>query len=639
MRHPAQLPTLAAAAVALLPLATALLLAHPHSAIAQEQRPNILWITAEDMSPTLGCYGDEFATTPHLDRLARQSVLYRRAFATAPVCSPSRSCLITGCLATTLGTHSMRSAFPLPERIRGFPALLREAGYYTTNNVKTDYNTSSEAALVADCWDESSETAHWRNRKPRQPFFAVFNLMTSHQSRSMVWSYRQFQEEVQSKLPEEKVHDPERVPVPPYYPDSPVIRKTLARYYDCVSVMDQQVGALLEELKEDGLAEETIVFFYSDHGSGLPRHKRALLDSGMRVPLLVRFPEKFRHWAPVRPGRATERLVDFSDFGPTVLSLAGIRELPGWMQGRAFLGDRPGPPRKYVFGHRDRIDEVVDLARSVRDERYLYIRNYMPHRGYNQPSAWPDQGEIRHEFYRLADPDTMTAPQWHFAGPERPREELYDCLRDPLNLRNLAESSAHREVLERMRAAHRDWVRQSRDLGFLPEILQWQWTRGTTPYEWARREGAYDADRLREAAELVGSERYDAFATLLGHEDPALRYWGAVACSAAAKLTDDLAARLERTLSDASEVVRMEAAGALTRHGRAERALPVLRELLRHDEPTVILHAARTIEMLGERAAAARPDMQALAERFRDTPGDLPWFIRFTTDGFLKRVP
>ena len=167
----------------------------------RDERPNILWITAEDMSPTLGCYGDQFATSPHLDRFARESVLYRGAFATAPVCSPSRSCLITGCLATTLGTHPMRSAFPLPERIRGFPALLREAGYYTTNNVKTDYNTSSEAALVADCWDESSETAHWRNRKPNQPFFAVFNLMTTHQSRSMAWPYPQFQEQVQGELP------------------------------------------------------------------------------------------------------------------------------------------------------------------------------------------------------------------------------------------------------------------------------------------------------------------------------------------------------------------------------------------------------------------------------------------------------
>ena len=541
-------------------------------------------------------------------------------------------------MASTLGTHSMRSEFPLPDAMRGFPALLRAAGYYTSNNVKTDYNTSSADSIVAASWDESSPEAHWRKRESGQPFFAVFNLMTSHQSRTMAWSYQQFREEVQSKLTADQIHDPADAPVPPYYPDTPVIRKTLARYYDCVTAMDAQVGQILRQLEEDGLADDTIVFFYSDHGSGMPRHKRALLDTGMHVPLLIRFPEKYRDLAANPAGKTTDRLVNFEDFGPTVLSLAGLGETPAWMRGRAFLGEHGKPSREYVFGHRDRVDEVVDMARSVRDKRYLYIRNYMPHLGYNQPSAWPDQGEIRHEFYRLANPRKMTAPQWHFAGPTRPREELYDCREDPLNLRNLADSAEHLEVLRRMRGAHREWVVESRDLGFLPEVVQRQVATDTTPYEWARREDAYDVGRCLAAAELVGTDRYDDLAGLLTDDDPAIRYWAAVGCSAAATLPPDLLIRLTPALADSSAIVRIEAAGALARHGRATTALPVLKRLLQHDDATVVLHAARTVELLGVRAAPIHAAMRELADRYRDNPGDIAWFIRFSTEGFLSRV-
>ena len=265
------------------------------------ERPNVLWITAEDMSATLGCWGDAYASTPHIDALAKESVIYTRAFATAGVCSPARSCLITGCYATTLGTQRLRSEFPIPDYMRGFPALMREVGYHCTNNVKTDYNTSNLQAIVKASWNESSAQAHWRSRKEGQPFFAVFNHMTSHQSRTMVMPFEQFEKQVQSHLEPQRIHDPQQAPIPPYYPDTPLMRKSVARYYDCVSVMDQEVGALLKQLEDDGLADDTIVFFYSDHGSGMPRHKRALLDSGLHVPLLIRFPPKYRHLAPAQP--------------------------------------------------------------------------------------------------------------------------------------------------------------------------------------------------------------------------------------------------------------------------------------------------------------------------------------------------
>ncbi len=289
----------------------------PAPAAEPARRPNILWITTEDMSPNLGCYGDPYARTPHLDAFARESVRYTRAFATAPVCSPARSCLITGMYATSLGTQRLRSQFPVPKNVRGFAALLRAAGYYTSNNVKTDYNLRNEPAFIRDCWNDCSTKAHWRGHRPGQPFFAVFNFMTTHQSRASVWSREQFEKEVGSQLAPAERHDPAKAPLPPYYPDTLEAHQAWARYYDCITVMDKQVGELLGQLAADGLANDTIVFFYGDGGMGMPRGKRCLWDTGLQVPLLVRFPKAFQEFAPKAPGTTTDRLVSFVDFAPT----------------------------------------------------------------------------------------------------------------------------------------------------------------------------------------------------------------------------------------------------------------------------------------------------------------------------------
>lgn len=615
---------------------------------AQGNTPNILWITVEDMSPTLGCYGDDYAITPHIDQLASEGVLYDNAFATSPVCSPSRSCIINGLAASSQGTQQMRSAFPIPGYMKGFPSLLRSAGYYTSNNVKTDYNSANWETIIGASWDESSATAHWRGRWDDQPFFSVFNLMTSHQSRSMVWPYQQFVSEVQSKLAANEIHRPEKAPVPPYYPDTPIVRKTVARFYDCVTVMDKEVGAILRHLEEDGLAEDTIVFFYSDHGSGLPRHKRALLDSGMKVPLIIRFPEKYRNLAPSGPGTRTDRLVSFDDFGPTVLSLTRV-EIPAYMEGNPFLGPAAGPARRYVHGHRDRVDEVLDLARSVRDERFLYIRNYMPHLGYNQPTAWPDLGEIRHEFYAHAQSGPMTAPQKHFAGPSRPLEELYDCQADPQNLENLVNSSDHSGVLERMRTQLGANLIDSRDLGFLPEALAWKLSAGTTPYELARSTGSYQQARLIRSASQVGNASEETLLSHLDHFDPGVRYWAAVGFSAAPTLSSNAIDGLTKALGDGDANVRIEAANALARQNRLEESIPALAEALEDQDLSAVLHAARTLELLGKRALAALPAVAACDARMKrirapgtspvvvDPEKDMAMFIGFSTETFLKQ--
>ena len=613
-------------------------------------QPNILWITAEDMSPTLGCYGDKFAITPNIDRLAKQSVRYTKAFASAPVCSPSRSCLITGCYPPSLSTQQMRSGFAIPKTMRGFPSLLRARGYYTSNNVKTDYNTGNYADIIKHSWNESSASAHWRKRSDKsQPFFSIFNLMTSHQSRSMVWPYERFKKEVQIKLSASEIHDPAKTPLPPYYPDTPLIRREVARFYDCVTAMDKEVGDILKQLEKDGLADNTIVFFYSDHGSGMPRHKRALLESGMHVPLMIRFPKKWQHLAPAKPGTTTERLVSFVDYAPTVLSLTGIA-IPEAMQGKPFLGSKNAKPRRYVYGHRDRVDEVRDLARSVRDSRYLYIRNYMPHLGYNQPTAWPDNGEIRHDFYQLTDAKKMTGPQWHFAAPTRPVEELYDCKTDPQNLKNLVSSKKHEKTFKRLRTAHQKHIRKTMDLGFLPESVAWQMFSNKTGWELGQG-GKVKMGGIQKAAAEVGIADETAFTKNLGSKNASIRYWGAMGLAHLDSISDATQEVLHKKLKDPSPAVRIEAANTLARHGDPKPAVQALIKDLAHENLIIVTHAARTIELLGIKAQAAKAPMEKAlvrAEKIRPPdlspvivlPGDkdLAMFVAFSCRAFLQAL-
>lgn len=620
------------------------------------QSPNILWITAEDMSPTLGCFGDTYATTPNIDDLAQQSVTYTNAFATAPVCSPSRSCLITGCYAPSLGTHHMRSAQKIPDFIHGFPSYLRKAGYYTSNNVKTDYNTADAARLIKESWDESSDAAHWRNRKDEtQPFFSVFNIMTSHQSRSMVWSQERFRDEVQSKLTPSQVHDPENAPVPSYYPDNMVTRRIVARYYDCVTAMDKRVGEILRQLKDDGLEEDTIVFFYSDHGSGMPRHKRLLHDSGMHVPLIIRFPRKYGHLAPRRKGTTVDQLVSFVDFPPTVLALAGI-DAPDYMQGQSFLG-KGSTKRQYVFGHRDRIDEVFDLGRSVRNKRYLYIRNYMPHLSHNQFSSYSDLSEIRHELYRIAARDAiepMSSAQRQYAGPAKPTDELYDCIADPDNTNNLASTAEFRQELLKMRTALDRHIEESHDLGFVPESYSAGLYKDTTQWEAARLgEGDAKHHKAFEARRDLAFPTNDAVVDDLRSDDASTRYWAAMSVRSFAQkeVSDELIRELKLATNDDIPAVRIEAASTLCRLGYINDALSTMVKALEDEDLNVVLHATRAIELLGKRAQSAEAAMKAVAARTdklqAETTGavfvqtgeqDLAMFCSFSAHGFLTRL-
>lgn len=436
---------------------------------AGQDRPNIVWISAEDLSPRLGAYGDEVARTPNLDRLASEGVLYTRAFTSAGVCAPSRAGMITGMYQNSWGGHNMRVTHEAPglptpyyavppPYVKAFTEYLRAAGYFTSNDVKNDYQIGEPATV----WDENKRGAHWRSplRDEGQPFFSVFNFTTTHESRSWIGPE------------EETTTDPSSVEVPPYYPDTPDVRRQIANHYDNIAAMDEQAGEILRQLEEDGLAGNTIVFFWGDHGDGLPRMKRWLYDSGLHVPLIVRRPGE------IEPGTVDDRLISLIDLAPTVLSIAGV-PIPNHMQGRAFLGDVKAPPREYIHAARDRIDNVYDMVRAVRDSRYKYIRNYYPEKPYVQFVDYRNRSSIMQEIFRLQEAGELNEVQRLWLRTTRAPEELYDLSNDPHEINNLVEDPAHAEVLERLRGEMDEWMRRIDDKGHIPEDrLVWQMWMG-----------------------------------------------------------------------------------------------------------------------------------------------------------------
>lgn len=423
-------------------------------------RPNILWISLEDTTPRFGCYGDPVARTPNIDRLAAGGCRFPNAFSTAGVCAPSRSAIITGMYQTSIGTHHMRtthtnqhtpdmptpySAVP-PPYVKTFTEYLRGAGYYCTNNSKTDYQFTPPSTA----WDDCSNTGHWRNREEGQPFFSVFNPTVTHESG--MW-------ERENGRP--LTTNPDDVQLPPYLPDTPKSREALARHYDNLAIADARVGELLAQLEEDGLAENTIVFLWSDHGEGLPRGKRWPYDAGIRIPLIVRWPGK------LPPDSVSQQLVSLIDLGPTVLSLCGV-EAPQHLQGQPFLGQH-AREREYIFATRDRYDESYDMVRAVRDKRYKYIRNYYPEKPYLLWIPYRNRHPIMQEMWRLHAAGELEGDAAVMFQYPRPAEELYDVANDRYELNNLASDTSHADVLEQMRGALAQWQSDFGDMGDIPE--------------------------------------------------------------------------------------------------------------------------------------------------------------------------
>lgn len=570
--------------------------------------PNILWIVFEDISPNIGAYGDAYAETPNLDQLARESVRFTRAFSNSGVCAPARSTLITGMYPPAIGTHHMRSSGVPPDYVRGFTEYLREAGYYVSNHSKTDYNwkpPDSTWDVINPDWREQG----WRRREGK-PFFTVINITDTHSSQ-MYHPWFGWPQRFES-LPPEQRHNPDEARVPPYYPDTHAVRQAYVRYADNISFADGIVGQILDQLKADGLRDSTIVFFYSDHGAGVPRSKSFLFESSMHVPLLIRFPEALAEWAPSAPGSATDRIVSFVDFAPTVLSLAGLAA-PDHFHGSAFLGPHTGPNREYVFGYRDRVDERYEFIRSVRDDRFKYIRNYFPHLPWfhEQTRLYPSTHPIAQALHAGAAKGMLRPPADIYMARTKPREQLFDVQRDPHEIRDLAGQSDYRSELERMRATLRSWTIRYRDLGFLPESDMWLRFDGAAATAFEHDPNLYPMERILETADwvgqgpqLVGKQR-----ERLADTDPTVRFWAAVGLLSIGEAAQPAAEVLQRTLSDPSEAVKTIAAQALCRLGDAEEPLAVLLRQLHHEDARVALRAANAIHQLGPRAESLRDQL------------------------------
>lgn len=522
----------------------------------QAPRPNILWITSEDNGPEWGAYGDTYSTTPNLDKLAVRGFRYRTVWSNGPVCGASRTALITGVYPESNGGEHMRSMVRLPEFMKLYPALLRDAGYYTTNNAKTDYNF----AEVGKVWDESGATAHWKNRPAGKPFFAIFNINASHESQVRL-------------RPHTWKHDVATVPLPAYMPDTKESREDRAQYYDQLTVMDEAVGRRIAELEAAGLADDTIIMSFGDHGAGLPRSKRTPLNSGLQVGLIAYIPPKFRALGPPeasRPGSESTRLVSFVDLAPTLLSLAGVKP-PDWIQGRAFLGPHTAPAPEFLFGFRGRMDERYDLVRSVRDERYVYIRNYMPHRPHGQHVDYMFETPTTAKWKAMYDAGQLKSPQTLFWEP-KPAEELYDLQADKWEVNNLAGSSAHRDALSRLRRALDAHEREVRDVGFMPEYELHRDELRITAYERGHNPATYDFERVYAAAQAASDLAVPLARVRPGltDKDPIVRYWAATGVLIRGKdAVTAAAADLERLLADSEPGPQIVAAEALARFGTA----------------------------------------------------------------------
>jgi arylsulfatase A-like enzyme len=549
-------------------LLAALLSAAPVAIAAEPAapRPNILWITSEDNSSAwLGCYGNHLARTPRLDALAKEGFQFEQAYANAPVCAVARATILTGVYSPTMGTQHMRSRHAIPAQYRPNVEYLRAAGYYCTNNSKTDYNFAGKDASY---WDQSSAKAHYRNRPEGKPFFAVFNLTATHESSLF------------AKAPAEpKRVKPEEVILPPYLPNLPEIRKDYARYLDRVEDLDTAAGRLLDELATAGLAESTIVFYYADHGGVLPRGKRYLEQTGVKVPLIVRIPEKFRGLAPFQPGDRVTEPVSFIDLSPTLLSLAGL-DAPPHMQGRPFLGAKRVAPAadEMEFLYADRFDELYGMRRGLTDGKWKYIRNFNP----DFPTA-------PYSFYQFGQPCWTAYQQayqngrlsgYHKALWEAPgtAEQLYDLTADPWEMNNLAADPAHAAKLAALRGRLQATMTTVRDTGLVPEPLFKALAGSATLAEHVQG-SQFDIGKITDLAFTATAADANHLARLkaaLGAADPTERYWGAVGLRLLGEKAAAAADALLPLLKDDHAGIRTTAAEALFKLGRKDLATEAL---------------------------------------------------------------
>lgn len=545
------------------------------SNIVAQDKPNILWLTSEDNNISwVGCYGNEFASTPNIDALAGEGFRYTHCYANAPVCAPSRSTWITGMYALSTGTHNMRSRYLIPhDQVKYYPDYLKEAGYYVSNGKKTDYNIGGRPD--SDCWDDMDQQGEgkdvdWNLLKQQQPFFKIVNFFDSHESRA--------QGDV-----ENTIHDPANTALHVYHPDLPGIRKNYAKYHDAVARMDNYVGEVLAKLEETGLAENTIVVYCSDHGGVLPRSKRYLFASGIHAPLIIRIPEKYKSLYPAsKPGDVVDQIVSFIDMPKTWLSLTGV-EVPEQMQGNIFLGKNKEAERKYHFAFRGRMDERQDNARAVYDKKYVYIRNYMPQVPWMQHLNYLWKMTATVTWDEAVREGNLPPEQSKYFFPKVYTEELYSLDDDWDNSKNLINEPGYALKADEMRRALREWQLDIHDGGLLPEseLVRMAEQNNLTIFEVVRDPGLYNLEQLLDISDLALEQdpaNLEALRAGLDHASLGVRYWSMVGCFL---LQDELAGTLAQ--NDPSDEIRAMAAWTLIRAGQKEKGLEILNNLLQEN--------------------------------------------------------
>ncbi len=573
---------------------------HISFGVSNEQPLNILWIVAEDMLPNWSCFGEKTIKTPNIDRLAREGVRFTRAFVTCPVCSPSRSALISGMYQTKLGAHNHRSqqasgkgagdrrymkSHRVPVKL--LPQLFQENGYYTVLGGKQGVSNTGKKLAKSDynfIWNEDIYNGNdWSGRKKGQPFFAQIQLKGGKARNA--------------KVPNPV--DPQKVKLPPYYPDHPVMRKDWAEYLNSVLKLDEEVGEVLARLEREGLSENTVVFLFTDHGISHLRGKQFLYDEGIRVPLIVRWP------GVLKPGTVRDDLVSLIDVSVTSLAIAGI-PIPEYMDGRSlFASDYK--PREYIAAARDRCDETIDCIRCIRTDRFKYIRNYFSNLSHMQPNQYKDGKKITQIARQLFREGKLTPIQARIFAPHRPPEELYDLKNDPYEINNLADHPEYQEILKKLRRIHLDWMKQTRDLGLIPEpILEEMGMKyGNKYFVLQHEENLKIIDQIREVIELreKGPQNLKKLVEKLKSPSAAVRFRAAYEIGNFEEVSEEALAALEVCLNDPSEGVSIAAARALCLAGKTDKGFPILQKALISSPNHVVRHyAALFFEETGNKA-------------------------------------
>ncbi len=564
--------------------------------------PNILWIVSEDNSPWLGSYGDQMATTPRLDALAADGIRYTRAYSNAPVCAPSRAALITGAYPIAFGTEHMRSSFKTPAEIRFYPSYLREAGYYTSNNYKKDYNTDDRP----DAWDESSREASYRNRAEGQPFFHITNLNVTHESRLHRGSTAQN-------------HDPAAVQLAPNHPDTAEARNDYAVYYDRLEDMDTEVGEILDQLEAEGLADSTIVFYYSDHGGAVAGTKRFLTEGGLHVPMMVRVPEQYRHLLGYNAIDTVDRPVSFVDLPATLMHIAGI-ELPEQMVGTSILQKSD---IQYVFAYGGRMDERSNLVRSVNDGQYRYTRNYLPHRPYGRRLEFLWNAPLMQSWASEYEAGNLNADQSAFFEP-REAEELYNIEEDPFELVNLAEQPEYAAKLKELSGALTDWQLEQRDAGLIPEAMLTELDQQGFIRDYVTSD-SYPVEEVVRLAQMAGERdagNLDELLAQLQSGHPVKTYWAATGLLLLGQDAKTALPMVESVIDEVEPWTGVVLAELLIRFERTAEATTYLAGVLQSDNLMVRLQAMETIVETGLLDPALKPAIEALVP---DDPKQRPY--------------